>query len=235
MHRIKALLEKDRNLKKYFNDPKLRVRLSLIGSVSINIFYAVIQLISGIYFHELWFYALAAYYILLIVMRVFLLRHTAKVAVPGENRLKEFHRYRFCGIMMLLMNQALAIIVFYVVKQNRGLEYHYIHTIGMAAYTFTAMVVAMINVVRYRRYESPLMSAAKAISLVSAVVSLFTLESAIISAFDQNDSWSFRQITTASTGGAVCIFVLSVAVYMIFHSSREIKRLGKKNKNNLGV
>ena len=160
-------------------------------------------------------------------MRLFLLRDTAKVEVPGENRLKEFYRYRFCGIMMLVMNQALAIIVFYVVRQNRGFEYHYIHTIGMATYTFTAMVVAMINVVRYRRYESPLMSAAKAISLVSAVVSLFTLETAMISSFGENEGHAFRQIMTASTGGAVCIFVLGVAIYMIFRSSREIKKLSK--------
>ncbi len=225
MRKIKAWLEKDKNIKRYLNDPKLRVKLSLFGSVSINILYAAMQLISGIYFHELWFYALAAYYILLIVMRLFLLRDTAKVDVPGENRLKEFHRYRFCGIMMLIMNKALAVIVFYVVRQNRGFKYHYIHTIGMAAYTFTAMVVAMINVVRYRKYESPLMSAAKAISLVSAVVSLFTLETAIIGAFAQVRNVSVRQIMTASTGGAVCIFVLSVAVYMIVHSSREIKKL----------
>ncbi len=225
MGKVKTLLEKNRYIKQYLNDPKLRVRLSLFGSVTINILYAVMQLISGIYFHELWFYALAAYYILLIVMRLFLLRDTAKVDVPGENRLKEFGRYRFCGILMLMMNQALAVIVFYVVRQNRGFEYHYIHTIGMATYTFTAMVVAMINVVRYRRFESPLMSAAKAISLVSAVVSLFTLETAMISAFGQNDDPSFRLIMTASTGGAVCIFVLFVAVYMIFRSSREIKRL----------
>ena len=69
------------------------------------------------------------------------------------------------------------------------------------------------------------MSAAKAISLVSAVVSLFTLETSIIGAFVQMRNISVRQIMTASTGGAVCIFVLSVAVYMIVHSSREIKKL----------
>lgn len=228
MRKIKAWLEKDRNIKRYFNDPKLRVRLSLLGSVSINISYSLMQLASGIYFHELWFYALAAYYILLIVMRLFLLRDTARVDVPGENRLKELCRYRFCGIMMLMMNQALAVIVFYVVRQNKGFNYHYIYTIGMAAYTFTAMVVAMINVVRYRRYESPLMSAAKAISLVSAVVSLFTLEMAIIGAFVQMRNAFVRQVMTASTGGAVCIFVLSVAVYMIVRSSREIKKLRDK-------
>ncbi len=228
MRRVKAWLEKDRNIKRYFNDPKLRVKLSLFGAVSVNILYAAMQLFSGIYFHELWFYALAAYYILLIVMRLFLLRDTANVDVPGENRLKELYRYRFCGIMILVMNQALAVIVFFVVRQNRGFEYHYIHTIGMAAYTFTAMVVAMVNVVRYRRFESPLMSAAKAISLVSAVVSLFTLETAMISAFGQNEDPSFRLIMTASTGGAVCIFVLFVAVYMIFRSNREIKKIKDK-------
>ncbi len=156
-----------------------------------------------------------------------MLRDTARVSVPGRNLIREFKRYRFCGVLLLLMNQALAIIVFFIVRQNRGFEYNYIHTIAMAAYTFTAMTVAVVNVVRYRRYESPLMSAAKAISLASAVVSILSLETAMLSAFGEQNDPVFRRTMTASTGAAVCIFVLTMAIYMIVRASKEIKILGE--------
>lgn len=38
--------------------------------------YAVLQLGSGIYYHSAWFYTLSGYYVILAVMRYFLLKET---------------------------------------------------------------------------------------------------------------------------------------------------------------
>lgn len=130
------------------------------------------------------------------------------------------------------MNLTLGVIVFYIVWQNRGFEYHYIHTIAMAAYTFTAMTLAVINVFKYRRYESPLMSAARFISLASALVSILSLETAMLTAFGEPGNDSFRQTMTAITGAAVCLLVLALAIYMIVHSTKEINRLKKEVQTN---
>ena len=227
---IVSLKETNRYVRMYMSDPKLRVRISLFGSVSLNILYAFMQLVSGVYFKASWFYALAAYYFLLIAIRLFLLRNTSRVSVPGKNLIQEFKRYRFCGVLLLLMNQAFAIIVFFIVRQSHGFEHSYIHTILMAAYTLIAMVVAVVNVVRYRRYESPLMSAAKAISLASAVVSVLSLETAILGTFSHEKDLATRKVVTASTGAVICVFVLLMAVCMIVHASKEIKVLREEEK-----
>ena len=158
-----------------------------------------------------------------------MIRNTSSDEV-GRDKLKEFQRYRFCGILLLIMNQALAIIVFYIVRRGVLIKQSYIPVIAMAAYTFTAMTVAMINVVRYRRFDSPIMSAAKAISMSSAVVSLLSLEAAMVAAFGEDTTVTFRQIMTVSTGAAVCIFVLAVAVYMIVRASKEINKIEKNNR-----
>lgn len=221
---LKALISKNKYIDRYINDPRWRVRISLFGTVSINIMYVLIQLASGIVYSEAWFYALAVYYALLIVMRIFLIRSTSSEEV-GKNKLKEFCRYRLCGIMLLIMNQALAIIVFYIVQQGMEFKNSYIPIIAMAAYTFAAMIVAIVNVVRYRRFNSPVMSAAKAISLSSAVVSLLSLEASMVEAFGEQTSIGFRRRINASTGAAVCIFVLTMAIYMIVRSSKEINKL----------
>lgn len=141
---------------------------------------------------------------------------------------REYLHYRFCGILLLLMNLSLSAIVFFIVRENRDFEYHYIHTIALAAYTFCAMALSIIDVIKYRKYESPVMSAAKAIGLACALVSVLSLETAMLSAFGNNEDIRFRQIITAATGTAVCVIILAMALYMIVKSTKEIKRLKKE-------
>nr|WP_278846197.1 hypothetical protein [Limosilactobacillus mucosae] len=76
----------------------------------------------------------------------------------------ELRRYRLCGVMLLFMNQALAGIVIFMVHHPGLLIY------AMALYAFYAVILAIINVVKTRRHNSPILSAAKAINLVAAMV-----------------------------------------------------------------
>lgn len=226
---LKALKTENRYVSAYLSDVHLRMKISLYSSVSMNTLYGLMQLISGFYFHSVWFYALAGYYGLLALMRYFLLKE--RVQKKRKSTLfMEYLHYRFCGVLLLLMNVALAVIVFYIVWQNRGFAYHYIQTIAMAVYTFTSLTLAIINVVKYRRYASPVMSAAKDISLVSALVSMLSLETAMLTAFGEANTPQFRQIMTALTGAAVCVAVLAIAVYMIVHSTKKINKIKKERK-----
>lgn len=225
--KLKKLRQENKYITLYESDAKLRVNISLYSSVAMNILYALLQLFSGFYFHSIWFYALAGYYALLALIRFFLLKDTRKI-IPGKDKFYEFLVYRLCGILLLFMNITLSVIVTYIVWQNRGFEYNPIHTIAMATYTFASMTLAIINVVKYRRYESPLLSAARVISLVAALVSMLSLETAMLTAFGEADDQVLRQTMTAITGAAVCLIVLALAIYMIFHSTKEIKRLKKE-------
>ena len=112
--------------------------------------YAVLQLGSGIYYHSAWFYTLSGYYVILAVMRYFLLKETRHKEL-GKNLFREYLHYRFCGILLLLLNLALGVMAFYIVSQNRGFEHNPIITIAMAAYTFFAITMAVINLVKYRK------------------------------------------------------------------------------------
>ena len=80
----------------------------------------------------------------------------------------------------------------------------------MAAYTFASLTLAIVNAFRDKRYGSPAYSAAKAISLVSAIVSVLTLENAMLTAFGQDNSELFRQIMLGATGAAVICAVQGI-------------------------
>lgn len=204
-------------------DIALRVNISLYGTLIWNAAYAIMQLALGYKHHTFWFYSLAAYYFWLAVMRFFLLRHTRKYK-PGEKMLLELRKYRACGVVFLMMNLALALIIFFMVYWNRTFYHHEITTIALAAFTFTMMTLAIINVVKYRKYNSPVYSASKAISLASACVSMLILESTMLTTFgEETMDLHTRRILLGATGAAISAFVITMAVYMIVQGTKKIK------------
>jgi len=207
------------------DDTRLRVNVSLYGTLIYNTAYALLQLGMGFWHHTFWFYSLAGYYISLAVMRFFLVRHTRRHK-PGEKMLEELIRYRACGIVFLVMNLTLALMIFFMVYWNRTFHHHEITTIALAAYTFTSLTLAIINSVKYRKYNSPVYSASKAISLASACVSMLTLESTMLTTFGNGTmSLTGRRILLGISGSVISVFIIAMAVYMIVQANKKIKLL----------
>ena len=201
-------------------DTIFRAEISLYVGFTVNLLYIVMKMVSGIYYRSLWFISLAVYYALLAVMRFSLLYRRRKL-----DRMTELRRYRLCGAVLLLMNLALAGIVCFMVWQNRGYEYPGTLIYAMAAYSFYAVITAIINVVKFRKHGSPILSAAKAVNLVAAMVSILSLETAMLAQFGSNDDPALRKTMTGATGGCICVIVLGMAVYMIVKSTKSIRQL----------
>lgn len=206
--------------KRFFGDIRFRTEVNLYGSLLINFLYIAIKLYSGIYYRSVWFIALAVYYILLAVMRFILLHKKRNSVMTMKTELK---RYRLCGIMLLLMNQALAGIVIFMVHQNKGFDYPGLLIYAMAMYSFYSIITAVVNLVKFRKHGSPLLSAAKVINLVAAMVSILSLETAMLARFGSNDDFEFRRLMTELTGGGVCTIVIAVAAFMLWKSARQLK------------
>ena len=222
---FKTFKDENKYARRWQDDTRLRVNVSLYGSLAWNALYGILQLWLGFYHHTFWFYSLGAYYICLGVMRFFLVRHTRKYA-PGERMQTELKKYRACGIVFLVMNLALALIIFFMVYWNRTFEHHMITAIAMAAYTFTALTTAIINVIKYRKYNSPVYSASKAISLAAALVSMLTLESTMLTTFgDGTMTVTAQKWMLGATGGAISVLIVATAIYMIVIGTKKLKEL----------
>ncbi len=226
---FKTFKDENKYARMWLDDAHLRVNVSLYGSLAWNALYGIFQLWLGFYHHTFWFYSLGAYYICLGVMRFFLVRHTRKYA-PGERMQTELKKYRACGWVFLVMNLALSLIVFFMVYWNRTFEHHMITAIAMAAYTFTAFTVAIVNVIKYKKYNSPVFSASKAISLAAALVSMLTLESTMLTTFsDETMTATTQKWMLGATGGTISLFIVAMAVGMIWKASKELKKLKEKH------
>lgn len=219
--RIRSFRQENRRYLRYKNDVRLRMNLSLWTACIYNAAYAALQLALGIRHRSAWFYAMAGYYCLLAMLRLMLGRHI-RACAPGEHMRSEWRSYRLCGAGLLAMNLALSVFTLYFVLHLRQLRHHEITVIAMSAYTFGALALAIVNVVRYRRYESPACSAAKALSLASAAVSMLSLEDAMLTTFGDAGQQPFRQIMLAASGAAVATFIVAMALYMIFRATASL-------------
>lgn len=230
----KSFQTENRYARRWLEDARLRVKLSLYSTLVWNTAYAVFQLGLGFWHGSFWFCSLAGYYLCLAVMRFFLLRYTVKHKA-GEKLREELKKYRACGIALLLMNLALSLMIFFMIYWNRTFHHHEITTITMAAYTFTALALAIVNMVKYRKYNSPVYSAANAVRLASACVSMLTLETTMLTTFgDETTDLLTRGLLLGISGGVICLLIITMALFMIVRGSKKIKLLSKSKEQPNG-
>lgn len=211
-------------IQRYTKEAVFRAEAALHFGFFINFLYAGIKLFSGIYYKSVWFVTVAVYYIFLAVMRFFLLYHIRKRERAGCGKAAEWRRYRLCGMILLLMNWVLAGMLILVIYQNKGFEYPGMLIYVMALYTFYAAITAAVNVIKFRKYGSPVMSSAKIINLMAALVSMLSLETAMLTQFGTAEDVRFRQVMTSCTGAGVNLIVAGMAAYMIIRGTKELKR-----------
>ena len=222
---FKSFKSENNYARRWQEDTRLRVNASLYGSLVWNALYGLFQLWLGFFHHTFWFCSLGAYYICLGVMRFFLLNHTRKYNA-GEKMKSELVKYISCGWIFLVMNLALSLIIFFMVYWDRTFEHHMVTAIAMAAYTFVSFITAIINVIKYRKYNSPVFSASKDISFASACVSMLTLTSTLLTTFGKGTiDTTGRKMMLGCVGFAVSSVVVIMAISIISGGTKRLKQL----------
>lgn len=225
---IRSLLHRNAYMHRYLTDIPFQTHVSLYLSLGLNLIFAAMKMFYGVRYRSVWFGTLAVYYVTLAVMRFLLLRHVRRNAI-GKELILELRQYRLCGMILLLMNIALSGVVILVVVKNESFTYAGYLIYVVAMYAFYNMISAVQDVVKYRKFNSPVMSASKAIKLATALVSMLSLETAMLMQFDAGqNSPNFRRGMTAATGGCVCLIVLVMAVFMIVQSTKRLKTLDNR-------
>lgn len=215
----KCLAEKPAVIR-WRTDAHYRIGLGLTTGLMMNLLYVVLKLVVGFVIGNGWLVALGGYYAMLAIMRVMLLLGWWK----GMPLTSQWRSYRACGVALVPMNQALMVVVIYLVHKSISYNYPGNLIYAMAGYAFYAVISSVINMVRLRRLGSPLISAAKAVGLVCALVSLLALQTALIFRFGGGDT-AFARIMNSITGGAVCLTVLAMGIYMILRANRALRRM----------
>lgn len=237
--KAKKFIYTNKYISPFVKNPVLLAKTSLFLGLAGNLIYSAFNIFMGIWTDSEWLTALACYYGVAATIRFVVTRgmYLSRTDATQLDKLKrEWRRYRAAGWISLGLTATMSGLIALVLFEDDGFSYPGFLIFVFAAYTFLKFVVAIRNVIKFRKLDSPALSASKTLNLSVAVMSLFALQTAMFAEFGSGDSMFQNASTSAMsqadidlmntlTGIAVWLVALCISLYMIIHSSRQLKKL----------
>lgn len=179
------------------------IKFSLL-SLLFNTAFCAYHIVFGVVTHSWWLFTIGIYYGILSIVRFVVLQ------------LKNNNGFimKFTGVMLMLLSLSLVGTVILAVVRDRGIVMHEIVMIAMAAYTFTKITLAVINLVKARKSSSAKIVTLRNISLSDACVSIFALQRSMLVSFGDMPETDI-QIFNAVIGAAVCVIVFLLGLNLV--------------------
>lgn len=210
--------------KKVSNDYRYRTILFALPNFALNVIFALFNGVIAIMSRSGWYGCLAAYYILISVMRSSAIEYVRSSTTKNKDNvlaIRELKVYRRCGFLFVPMSMALGISVLLMVRAGSGKTYPGLLIYAVAAYTFWKISISIVNLIKAGKTKSPLLMILRNIGYADAIVSMLSLQTALLAEFsDENSKFHVRM--NAVTGTAVCLMILIMGIYII-RNSRKIK------------
>ncbi len=213
-------IKKTKTYHLYKNYELLITKFKLAFATLLHFVYGIFKLATGIYYMSWWFITFAVYYLILCLMKLSIVKDI-KTEV-GTNLKSEYKKLRLTGIILLFLNLVLTGMIILIIRQNQVIIYAGFIIYIVAMYDFYLIISAIINVIKYRKDHSPLLAASKCINLTVAMISMISLEVAMVSQFGTNDS-EFKMMMTSIMGFVVCLINTFMSIYMIVKSNKKLK------------
>lgn len=209
-------------VKRYQNDELFRNSARIYQGMAINFFHMIFRMIAGIHYASVWFLSIAAYDMVLCVIRAYLVR-------SYRRRTKEtpdyaLHCYRRTAGMLFILNVPMGGMIILMIQTDSGFLYPGYIIYLSALYTLCMMTLSVIHLIKFQKMTDPILSAAKVLNFVCAMMSVLGLQTAMISRFSFQGE-SYRKMMNSITGGVVWIGVIVAAISMIICSTRKLKKV----------
>lgn len=208
---------------RFLEDYTFRTILTTLPTFLINVVYTVYNGVIGVMNQSAWFITMAVYYSLLGIMRYFAVnteRKTSRMENPKLIRKRELSVIRTDGILLLLLNLALSGVVLLTIAKGTAKTHSEIMVISIAAYTFYKITMAVINMAKVRKMQSPILITIRNIGVADALVSMLTLQTTMLASFQGTSSIDANRMN-GITGLAVCILIALLGVSMIYYASKR--------------
>lgn len=223
--RTRAFLLRFKYSKMYIEDIEFRASISLYSGFLINTIYAVYRCSNGLYNKSVWFVAIGVYYFVFGVIRYMLIKKMGfSREIDDEDTYELFciKTYKLCGILMFLLNITMAGMIVQMIWENQVIKnYNNNEIYYFALYTFYSTIVSISNVVKFRKDKNFILSASKNLTFVGALMSMFTLQTAMLLTFD-NGEVAIQEMNIL-TGTIIIVFSIITAIFMILKANRKIE------------
>ena len=219
----KDWLSRHPKLTALLKDEELHFKLGLYFEQLLNFAYGIFKIVSGVILGSAWIGCDGIYNMAQALIQLFqiLRRKYAKTLV------QQWKSYRFCGVLILLMHLTLTGIVFQMVNWNRAEEHGEILIITTALFAFYKVINSFVDIAKDRKHPHPVDSSIRMLNLAQAFFAIFSLQASMFHTFGTGEDW--EHLMNLLTGCGVCLLIVSIGIYMIRRSNREIQKLQEIN------
>ena len=118
------------------------------------------------------------------------------------------------GILLVVLSFCIVGVNILSAVTDRGIAFHKVVMITIAAYTFTKITIAIIGMIRAKSSASPVMKTLRNIALADACVSIYTMQRSMLVSFPGMEA-SQILLLNIFTGTAAWIIVLLLGINLI--------------------
>ena len=222
VHRGKRWLERHPKEAALLRDEELHFKIGLYAEQFINFCYGIFKIASGVIIGSAWIGCDGIYNFTQSWIQLFQILRRKNA---GDTK-QQWKSYRFCGWLMLLLHLTLTGIVFQMINWNRAEEQGEIMVIATALFAFYKIICSFLGIVQDRKHLRPIDSSIRMLNLAQAIFAIFSLQASMFHTFGTGAPW--EHMMNILTGCAVCLLIVSIGIYMIRRSSREIKKLQER-------
>lgn len=223
--RLEAVLRKNAVISNLLEDYTYKTALFSMLSAIITLAFAIVNLISAIYYERVWYATISVYYFLLLLFRggVLLANRICSERLNGIDYEKsKLKIYLSGGIFLLLIEVAMAIMITNMMLSDNPNQKGEIMTIATATYTFYKVTLAIINLVKANKSKNSITQALRNINLADACMSLVSLTVLMLSTFGEENELVYIK---ATTGFVACALIIVMSITMIVKGSKGLKEL----------
>ena len=150
------------------HDLAFRASVGICAGAAVNLAYAGFRMVVGLRYASVWFLSIAAYDLVLGLLRLSLI-------LSRRRRADELRCYRRTAWLLFLLIVPMGGMILLMVLTDSGYSYPGYVIYVSALYTFCMMGLSVRNLVKYRRPGSPILSAAKILNVIAALMSVLGL------------------------------------------------------------
>lgn len=196
-------------------DYHFRTVYTTMISALITFGFTVFNGVIGVLYRSVWNISICIYYVLLAVVRRIIVRSQRKTVDKNQDKEIIKKTYVVTHIILILIDVALVVPIALMVIGARNYTYGMIPAISMAAYTTYRMTMSIIHYFKSKRNENRFIRVIRTINLQDTLVSVLTLQNALIIANGDDMASMMRLTMWTSAGIWGVILFFTVKLFMM--------------------
>ena len=196
-------------LRRIYTDFSHRTLFFLYGGCFFNGVYAGIYILLSLLFGTEMLLVFSLYYTMLAVNRLFLIR-SYRLYQKGSVK-QPWRIFRHSGVFIFALGLSMIPLSFFLRVESKSAFYPPLVLFVSFAYTLTVLILSLRGSARHRQSGSPILSAAKNVSITGALVSLLSLQGAL------------THFSRAVGALSVCL-TLFLGIFMTVYGKKRLKK-----------